>query len=248
MSSALNLPNALPPSTQTLLQDFIAKAREAFQDDLLSAVLFGSAAEGRLRATSDVNLILVLKHFPPHAAAALATPMAIAHAGIQLEVMFLEQPEIPAAVECFAQKFADILRRRHVIWGPDPFAATTIPRDAEIRRTRQVLLNMTLRLRERSVSQARQNDQLLASITDFVAPLRTCAASILHIEGVASEHPREAFAALLAQLQHPEWNYLPTYLSTLREGSALPEPDPATVLHHLLALATVMRLRVESHL
>jgi len=61
--------------------------------------------------------------------------------------MFLLNAEIPAAVCSFAPKFADILRRRFILYGEDPFASISIPREAEIRQLKQQLLNMTLRLR-----------------------------------------------------------------------------------------------------
>ena len=54
------------------LDDFIQSAKDAFKHDLLSVTLFGSAAEGRLRPSSDVNLILVLKRFDQTAADAVS--------------------------------------------------------------------------------------------------------------------------------------------------------------------------------
>ena len=48
-----------------LLDELVAGAREAFGADLIAVVLFGSAAEGRLRKTSDVNVIAVTRRFDP---------------------------------------------------------------------------------------------------------------------------------------------------------------------------------------
>src|SRR5206468_2852875 len=42
-----------PEVVARVLDDFVAAARDAFADDLVAIVLFGSAAEGALRATSD---------------------------------------------------------------------------------------------------------------------------------------------------------------------------------------------------
>jgi predicted nucleotidyltransferase len=53
----------LPADVAQVLDDFVGAARAAFADRLVSVVLFGSAAEGALRATSDVNVILVLTAF-----------------------------------------------------------------------------------------------------------------------------------------------------------------------------------------
>jgi predicted nucleotidyltransferase len=43
------------------IDEFVAAARDAFGDQLVSVVLYGSAAEGALRATSDVNVLVVLR-------------------------------------------------------------------------------------------------------------------------------------------------------------------------------------------
>ena len=64
MSSSTPLPlPQLPPPIAEVLNSFLQSAKDALGPDLLSVVLFGSAAEGKLRATSDLNLILVLASF-----------------------------------------------------------------------------------------------------------------------------------------------------------------------------------------
>src|SRR5258708_15989718 len=100
---------SLPEIVDRALTDFMAAAKAAFGERLLSVVLFGSAAEGRLRATSDVNLIVVLTEFIQGDAERLAPALQIARAAIHLEPMFLLVTEIPMAADCFAQKFSDIL-------------------------------------------------------------------------------------------------------------------------------------------
>ena len=144
----LRVPADLPANVQQALSGFLASAQRAFAEDLQSAVLFGSAADRTLRKSSDVNLILVLSRYDPARAQQVRNDLATAEAAILLRVMFLVQAEIPAACEAFAQKFSDILRRRVVLLGPDPFDRVAVPRAAQVRRLRQVLLNLLLRLRE----------------------------------------------------------------------------------------------------
>jgi len=151
----------LPANVATVLTNFLDEARDTLGDDLVSAVLFGSAAEARLTATSDVNLILVLRAFGPATLRQLSDPLAAGKTAIQLQVMFLLENEIPAAVELFAQKFAYILRRHRIVFGKQVFAGTVVPRNAEIFRLRQILLNLTLRLREAYVSRG-QGEQARA--------------------------------------------------------------------------------------
>src|SRR5580693_2925046 len=111
----------LPPNVEKILTDFIAAVKKAFDDRLSSIVLFGTAAEGRMRATSDVNVILVLTEYQQKDVSDMAQSVRLARSAIQLKPMYLLVGEIPAAIECFAQKFGDIVRRHRVLFGPDPF-------------------------------------------------------------------------------------------------------------------------------
>ena len=77
--------------------------------------------------------------------------------------MFLLASEVPAAMESFGQKFSDIVRRHRVILGPDPFAGVRVSRPAVILRTKQVLLNLILRMRESYVERGSTPERLSAS-------------------------------------------------------------------------------------
>jgi predicted nucleotidyltransferase len=190
--------SGLPANVAAILESFVGEARDALGSDLVSVVLFGSAAEGRLTASSDVNLILVLGAFDADKLKPLSDTLQAAEAAIQLRVMFLLESEIPAAVECFAQKFADILRRHRVIFGKPVFATTTIPRQPEIFRLRQILLNLTLRLREAYVSRGERGEQAVHVLADALGPLRATAATLLELEGTPNPDSDSSLTALAA--------------------------------------------------
>ena len=120
----------MPEAVRGTLAAFVESVKQTFADDLRAIVLYGSAAEGRMRATSDVNLIVVLHRFDEQKANRLREPFRFAQAAIDLKVMFLLDGEIADASEEFAQKFADVRRRHVVLFGDDPFAALDIPRAA----------------------------------------------------------------------------------------------------------------------
>src|SRR5687768_8394049 len=52
--------SGLPPQVAAILSDLIREAAETCGDDLVSLVLFGSAADRTLGPTSDVNLLVIL--------------------------------------------------------------------------------------------------------------------------------------------------------------------------------------------
>jgi predicted nucleotidyltransferase len=190
----------LPSNVQRVLIDFVAAAEAAFGDNFKSAVLFGSAAEGRLRPTSDVNLIVVLGAFDRAQADRLREPLRVAHAAVKLEPMFVLQSEIAPAAEAFAVKFADVLRRRRLLTGADPFAGLTVARSAEISQLRQVTLNLALRSREQYLLRSLRPEQAAAMLAESAGPLRSCAAAVLELEGKPAGSAKEALERIAAEL------------------------------------------------
>lgn len=227
----------LPDSIRFSLDGFVAAARDAFGDDLRAIVLFGSAAEGRLRATSDVNVIVVLARFDRERVDRFREPFRFAAAAARIEAMFLLDSEIDDAAREFAQKFADVLRRRQVLFGDDPFARLVIPRDALLRRTQQVLLNLTLRLRELYVERSLREEQAALAVADAAAPLRTAAAAILELEGRGVFAPKEALETIAGPQPH---------FSEAREQRALPPGKAAEIFFATLELARTLYERARA--
>jgi predicted nucleotidyltransferase len=152
--------DTLPPNVGHVLTGFVEAARSAFGHDLRAVVLYGSGAEGKLRATSDVNVLLVLSEFDRKKADQLREPLRLAQAAIRLRAMFLLESELHPVMQAFAVKFADILRRRRVLYGNDPFEGISISRGDAIVRLKQTLLNLTLRLREAYIARRLLDDHL----------------------------------------------------------------------------------------
>jgi predicted nucleotidyltransferase len=244
-SRPLEVPQ-LPPQIQAVLDDFLKSAKASFGDRLQSVVLYGSAAEGKLRATSDLNLILILSSFEQAKADTLRQPLRIAQTAIQLRPMFLLSEEISAATRSFAPKFADILRRRVILHGNDPFASIFIPRDSEIRQLRQQLLNLTLRLRAAYVARSLREEQLALVIAGAAGPLRSYSVSLLEWEGHLAASPQQAFEQLGADLGIANWSSTVSAMIAAQE-SHLTSPGSAAVLFfQLLDFAQRLRARVEA--
>jgi predicted nucleotidyltransferase len=233
----------LPEPTARALDEFVAAARTSLGGDLSSVVLFGSAAEGALRPESDVNVVLVLKALPQKGVEDLRGALRLAQAAARLEVMFLLENEIAEAAEAFAVKFADIARRRRVLFGSDPFAALKVPEDALRRRLAQSLLNLVLRLREAWALHGGNDDEAARSVANFAGPLRAAAASILSIEGVPVPSPKEALRQVAATLSGDGWPALVESLSAVREQRLLDPGEAARILGRLPELAGLLRER-----
>ena len=230
----------LPEAVAKSLQEFVTVAQKTLEPDLRAIVLFGSAAEGKLRATSDVNVLVVLSAWTPARMDAIRDPLRNTQAAIGLSAMFVLEPELPAAMEAFAVKFSDILRRRRLLCGSDPFAGLAVPRQAELHRLRQVLLNLVLRMRERYLFTSGREEQAEHVIAQVAGPLRASAATLLELAGESAPSPKAALESIAQKMPGPGWQETLTTLSQAREGQALGKGVAPSTLLRLVELATVM--------
>ena len=238
------MPPPLPEEIQRHLDVFVAAAQSAFGDDLAAAVLFGSAADGQVRATSDVNLLLLLKRFAPPTADALRGPLRMAHAAIDLQVMFLLESELTDAADAFAVKFADIIARHRVLLGNDPFASLRTSREAMLRRLRQVLLNQQVRMRERYLLLSLNEEQLAGAIADAAGPLRAAAASLAQLD----DRPlsgKQALEAFVDQLGEPALHAALQSMSTARETARLAPGQALPAFTSLMSITERLREHAE---
>ena len=236
----------LPAHVDRVLEEFIAAARQICGDTLRSVVLFGSGAEGKLRATSDVNLVLTLTEFTPQIADALREPLRAGQAAARLAVMFLLESEVSTAVNAYPVKFLDIIHRHRVLYGSDPFSGLSVSRDASVFRLKQVLLNLRLRLRNLYVLRGLNEEQLALVAADATGPLRSCAATILELESHPASSPKEALEKILSSLGDPAWHEVASHLSEVRETGRLQAGIAGKTVFRLMNLTELLLSRVSN--
>ena len=233
MTFALNpdLAQDLPPTVVTILQEFVATLAATMT--LESVILFGSAAEGRLRPTSDVNLLVIANDWTLEQLDAARLPLRSGRAAAGLTVMFLKSAEVAAAVESFAVKFADIKARHRVLLGRSPFDSMQISRESALRRVQQVLLNLELRLRERYVVEGDHEERLEQLIADATGPIRASAATLVNLQDGRTLAPKAALEELFASRQQSL-----QALSAVHRGEHLPVGAARRLFAEVLALIT----------
>jgi plasmid stability protein len=160
--------------------------------------------------------------------------------------MFVLDSEITDATRSFAPKFADILRRRVVLYGNDSFSAISVPREAEIRQLKQQLLNITLRLRAAYVARSLREEQLAIFIAGVIGPLRSAAAALLELEGQPATSPQQAFELLGLDLQLPNWDEALSLIVTIQDARLTPSGAAQHVVFQLLEFARLVTARVKA--
>lgn len=236
----------LPESVSKSLDAFVSEAKIVFGDRLVSVVLYGSAAEGRLRKTSDVNVVLVTRSYTPTDASALSAILTFASAAIDLQVMFLLESELATASEIFAVKFSDISRRRRVLYGADPFDSMVISKAALVARLRQVLLNHLLRLRSVLALRNESAEQLSQILADSISPLRACASALLEIRGQTFDSPKRALEIVAGEIRADGFKASLASISEAREGANLELDLLKSALADVLELTSRMKELIKS--
>jgi predicted nucleotidyltransferase len=227
------IPEALPAAVRSWLSQSSQTLIDSLGEELEALILFGSAAEGLMRASSDVNLLIVLRRFDPERIDRASAVLQDAAAAVELHPMFLLASELPLAAESFSVKFDDIAHRHVVLYGKDPFDNLSIPRALIVKRLQQVLFNLTLRLRTLYANGRAREESLAALIADTAAPLRRSAFAILELRGDQPASPKAALESLAAELDG-DWTGDLQNLSKAREDLHL---DPGTAGNLILRLA-----------
>jgi predicted nucleotidyltransferase len=232
--------NDLPAPIPVVVTSFIAVLTETFEEDLRSVILFGSAAEARLRKSSDVNLLVVTSQFISGPNPRLADELALASASIDLNVMFLLEKELAAANELFAVKFFDISQRHRVLFGTNPLANLCVSKNDLIRRLRQVLLNQIIRTRNGILVNFESRAELVQLIAEMAGPLRAAAFGLTHARGQDRSCPKAALGALAAELAGDRYDAALEVMSRCREGSFVETSLLRSTAERLVELATVL--------
>jgi len=227
----------LPDAARSVLTDFLDALTQVLGTELRCVVLFGSAAEGRLRATSDINVLVVADSITEAQLNALGETLRAGRAAAGLTVMFLESGEFGAACESFAMKFADIKVRHRLLYGEDPFAGSGIQRAAAVRRLGQVLLNLKVRLRERYTLDGDHPDRLAAVLADLTGPVRVGAATLLALYDGQERAPK---AALEEYCADPRWSACLAGLSAVHRGEIPPADTLRALVADVLALLAAL--------
>jgi hypothetical protein len=241
LTGSPTLPTALledmPATAATVLEEFVAALLAAAGAKLLAVVLFGSGAEGRLRPTSDLNLLVVADGLTLSQLDSVRTALRAGRSAAGLTVMFLESSEVAAAADAFAVKFSDIRARHRVLYGSSPFDLMQVSREAALRRVRQVVLNLTLRLRERFAIEGDHEEQLARLLADTTGPLRASAATVLAIRKDRHLSPKAALEELFAQ---PDQRRSLDNLSLVHQGKSLPSGATRQLFGEILTLLATL--------
>jgi predicted nucleotidyltransferase len=185
----------LPAETSAALDALRDGLRDAAGDDLVSLVLYGSAARGRYdRESSDINIVVVLRHADGATIEKIAPVLHDAERAWRVEPMIVAEQEVARLAITFPIKVLDIQRRHVVLHGADVFTGIHATREHVRLRAEQELMNLAMRLRRRFFSARRDSHALALAADDAAAPLAVNLRALLLLRGTVTDEFQPALA------------------------------------------------------
>ena len=191
---------------QKLVNEFVERLRTAAGNNLLSVILYGSAAEGDYVSDhSDVNLLCVLDDTSFSSIQTLAPAVGWWDKKKHRAPLLLSAEEVRRSADVFSIEFLDMRRHYRLLWGEDVLKSLDIPMRLHRAQLEYELREKTILLRQRllMVSSSGDNNEdakwelLLHSLPAFGTLFRHALIALGDAE-VGSK--REAAAALAGKL------------------------------------------------
>jgi len=209
----------------------VPKLKQALGQELVSVILYGSAATGdHQEKFSDYNVLCVLNHVTPKELAASEPVFRWWRGQGNPSPLLLTAHEVASSTDCFAIEFHDIKENHKLLYGADVVTALTVENTFYRAQVEYQLRAKLLRVRQKASAVLSDKDalrQLLAdSISTFCVLFRH--ALILHGE-TAPAKKREIIEHAHARFDLDATPFLA--LLELREGRVkAKEIEPGALL------------------
>jgi len=184
------------------INQFISRLRAASGENLLSVILYGSAADGEFHPDfSNVNLLCVLRESSFSALTAIAPAVEWWAKQKHHEPLVLTHEELERSTDVFSIEFLDMQQRHRLLFGEDVLSGLQIPMHLHRAQLEYELREKLILLRERLLLAANDKKQLrelmLSSLSTFITLFRH---GLIALGDTPPKAKREAVQALAARI------------------------------------------------
>lgn len=133
------------------MDQLVERLRKALGEDLVSVILYGSAASGDQHGKfSDFNVLCVLRQITPAQLGASETVFRWWHEHGNPAPLLLTEQEVRTSTDCFAIEFHDIKEQHRVLYGADLVSSLEIDDSFYRGQVEHELRAKLLRLRQKA--------------------------------------------------------------------------------------------------
>lgn len=178
------------------LQELVTRLQQACGENLVSVVLYGSAArEDFHEQFSDVNVLVVLQQLEPSSFAGISAVLRWWSRDEKLRPpMIMTLEELRESADVFAIELLDIKRSHKTLFGEDVAAAIEVPMNLHRVEVEHELRTTLLRLRHHLLLSPENQDELRAVLAKSITSVLTL---FRHALIALGENPPQGKAQLL---------------------------------------------------
>ena len=157
------------------LQELVVRLQQACGDNLVSIVLYGSAArEDFHEEFSDVNVLVVLQNLKPNSFAPISRVLHWwSHEEKLRPPMIMTLEELRESADVFAIELLDIQRSHQTLFGQDVVTAIEVPMNLHRVEVEHELRTTLLRLRHHLLLSPDNEDELRAVLAKSITSVLT---------------------------------------------------------------------------
>ncbi len=213
------------------LQELVTRLQQACGDNLVSIVLYGSAArEDFHEQFSDVNVMVVLQHLRPDAFASISAVLRWWSREEKLRPpMIMTLEELRESADVFAIELLDIQRSHKTLFGQDVAAAIDVPMNLHRVEVEHELRTTLLRLRHHLLLSPDNEEELRAVLAKSITSVLTLFRHALIALGENPPHERPQLLEKTGQVFGFDVQPLRSILELRNEGA---HPENVHTLYH----------------
>ncbi|MBV8833256.1 MAG: hypothetical protein JO108_29010 [Acidobacteriaceae bacterium] len=152
------------------LQSLVSRLKSAFEANLQSVVLYGSAAmDDWLEGSSDLNILCVVGRITPHELGSFEPVSRWWTERKNPPPLLLTSEEVRTSTDCFPMEFHDMRERRQVLFGSDPIDGMVIDPVFYRAEVEHELRAKQIRLRQKAAEALPDSARLTRLLTDSLS-------------------------------------------------------------------------------
>lgn len=208
----------------------VKRLQAAFGENLVSVVLYGSAAVGDWNErSSDLNILCALHRLTSHELMQSEPLFRWWREQGNPSPLLMSAEEVQSSVDCFPMEFHDIKEHRRVLAGEDVIRDLTIDRYFYRAQVEHELRSKQIRLRQKSAELFSQPRQLLNLLADSVSTFCVLGRHALILSGNEPHWKKHEIIAALEDVLRKPFDGASTLLD-LRAAQKRPADVDVTVL------------------
>jgi hypothetical protein len=217
------------------LKELVTKLEHAFQDRLMSVILYGSGASSEHQAKfSDLNVLCVLKQITPRE---LGESEPIFHWWREHKhpsPLLMSEEEVHHSADCFPIEFHDMKDRRKMLYGPDVIADVHIDTKFYRAQVEHELRSKLFRLRQQAAGVLSDPEKLFKLCLDSVSTFCMLAHHALTVAGAHTKSDRRAVVRQLGLKLEMDVKPFDILLDVREDKSGVDPGDPGELFAQYL--------------